>query len=230
MSLTSELIKLLGGAVKVKSAVDKGSEFFVWLPISNIAPSDLDAPTQHEIPIASQSQNEEEITSSTQKSLKGDLPRLLIVEDNPDIRQYLTVCLESRYQLSYAENGAIGITKALDEVPDIIISDVMMPEKDGFELCETLKEDIRTSHIPIVLLTAKSSVESRIVGLKHGADDYLAKPFHEEELLIRMKKPPGNSPQTPKTLPRSLCPFLFKSKTFQPYKRRCLHSTVKRGV
>jgi len=83
-----------------------------------------------------------------------------------------------------ARNGQEGIEMALEHTPDLIVSDVMMPEKDGFELCQTLKQDERTSHIPIVLLTAKASVESRIAGLSRGADAYLSKPFHREELLL----------------------------------------------
>ena len=86
-----------------------------------------------------------------------------------------------------AENGKIGVEKAIEMVPDIIISDVMMPEMDGFELCDTLKNDEKTSHIPIVLLTAKADVESKIAGLKRGADAYLPKPFHKEELLAQLE-------------------------------------------
>ncbi len=117
----------------------------------------------------------------------------MIVEDNPDVVEYLAACLSSpsvggsrgeAYQLSFAYNGRAGIEKALDSIPDLIVSDVMMPEKDGFELCETLKNDERTSHIPIVLLTAKAGVENRIAGLRRGADAYLAKPFNQEELLV----------------------------------------------
>ncbi len=85
-----------------------------------------------------------------------------------------------------AYNGASGIEKAIESVPDLIVCDVMMPEKDGFEVCETLKNDERTSHIPIVLLSAKADVESRITGLRRGADAYLFKPFHREELLVTL--------------------------------------------
>jgi YesN/AraC family two-component response regulator len=119
-------------------------------------------------------------------------PSILLIEDNPDVVEYLAACLssplaggrEGAYQLDFAYNGRAGIEKALETVPDLIISDVMMPEKDGFEVCDTLKNDERTSHIPIILLTAKADIESRIAGLKRGADAYLAKPFHQEELLV----------------------------------------------
>ena len=89
--------------------------------------------------------------------------------------------------MDFAYNGQAGIEKALESVPDIIISDVMMPFKDGFEVLNTLKNDERTSHIPIVLLTAKADIESRLAGLRRGADAYLAKPFHQEELLVTVE-------------------------------------------
>jgi DNA-binding response OmpR family regulator len=116
----------------------------------------------------------------------ADLPTLLLVEDNPDVVEFLTACLKQQYNLEFAFNGRAGIEKALQHIPDLVVSDVMMPEKDGFEVCQTLKEDERTSHIPIVLLTAKAGVESRIAGLRRGADAYLAKPFHQEELLATL--------------------------------------------
>jgi YesN/AraC family two-component response regulator len=110
----------------------------------------------------------------------------LLIEDNPDVVNFLTAGLEPFYNLEYAYNGRSGIEKAIEIIPDLIISDVMMPEKDGFEVCQVLKEDARTSHIPIVLLTAKAGVENRIKGLRYGADAYLAKPFHHEELLVTL--------------------------------------------
>ena len=112
---------------------------------------------------------------------------ILIVEDNPDVTTYLRGFLEDDYQIVTALNGRIGIKKALDKTPDLIISDVMMPEMDGFELCKKLKSDQRTSHIPIILLTAKADLDSKIEGLEYGADDYIAKPFDAAELQVRSK-------------------------------------------
>ncbi len=112
--------------------------------------------------------------------------KVLIIEDNPDVVEYLTACLKGQYNLDFAYNGRAGIEKALETIPDLVISDVMMPEKDGFQVCETLKSDERTSHIPVVLLTAKAGVENRITGLHSGADAYLEKPFHREELLATL--------------------------------------------
>ena len=113
-------------------------------------------------------------------------PNALIIEDNVDVVRYLRACLESDYQTEVAYDGQEGIEKALEVVPDIIISDVMMPEKDGLEVCAHLKNDERTSHIPIVLLTAKADIASKIAGLKRGADVYLPKPFNQEELMVHL--------------------------------------------
>jgi CheY-like chemotaxis protein len=110
-----------------------------------------------------------------------------LIEDNPDVVEYLSVCLKAHYALDFAYNGQAGIEKALEYIPDLIVSDVMMPFKDGFEVVETLKNDERTSHIPIILLTAKADVQSRLAGLRRGADAYLSKPFHQEELLVTVE-------------------------------------------
>jgi YesN/AraC family two-component response regulator len=115
-----------------------------------------------------------------------DKPIVLLVEDNAELRDFLQECIGDRWQVTEASNGVEGIARARLLVPDIIISDVMMPLKNGFELCEVLKNDDLTSHIPIILLTAKSAVDSKIAGLHTGADDYLTKPFNTEELLARM--------------------------------------------
>ena len=183
MALTKELIKLLEGDIQVRSVVDQGTTFTVQLPIHNKAPFE-----KVEQLISANSLNSIELPDEqvAETANVQALPSLLILEDNMDVVEYLKACLTSHYSLNFAYNGKIGIEKALAEIPDIILSDVMMPEKDGFEVCDTLKNDERTSHIPIVLLTAKADISSRIAGLRRGADAYLAKPFNLEELTVTL--------------------------------------------
>jgi YesN/AraC family two-component response regulator len=116
------------------------------------------------------------------------LPLALLVEDNEDVLTYLELCLQGKYRIQKARNGLQGIQLAIEMIPDIILSDVMMPEKDGYEVVERLKKDERTSHIPIILLTAKAELESRLEGLERGADAYLSKPFEKKELEVRLRK------------------------------------------
>jgi len=183
LSLTKELVKAMGGEISVESETGKGTTFTVRLPVTNKA-------------VASEALNWSNAITSDKSLVTpfkkaspevAEQPTILLIEDNPDVIEYLAACLNENYQLDFSYNGRAGIEKALETVPDLIVSDVMMPEKDGFEVCDTLKNDERTSHIPIVLLTAKADVESRIAGLKRGADAYLAKPFHREELLVTLQ-------------------------------------------
>ncbi|MCJ8273906.1 MAG: DNA-binding response regulator [Psychrosphaera sp.] len=110
---------------------------------------------------------------------------LLIIEDNPDMQQYVVSIMSKTYHCYCADNGQMGIDKALEVVPDLIICDVMMPVMDGFEATKQLKENELTAHIPVILLTARGDKDSRLTGWKSLADDYIAKPFDEEELLLR---------------------------------------------
>jgi DNA-binding response OmpR family regulator len=114
-------------------------------------------------------------------------PLLLIVEDNEEVRRYLCDTFAGQYQVLEAEHGLEGLRKAVEAVPDLVISDLMMPKMDGLELCRHLKSDDRTSHIPVIMLTARASVESKLDGLETGADDYVTKPFHPEELRVRVR-------------------------------------------
>lgn len=184
LALTKELVDLMKGTIQVRSELAQGTEFVIQIPIHKYAP--LVEPFGHVAPpvpdvaISTAHFSEEWATEAS------DLPLVLVIEDNKDVAHYIGTCLQGKYQYLYAANGKIGIEMALERIPDLIISDVMMPEKDGFEVCATLKTDERTNHIPIILLTAKAAVQDRLTGLAQGADAYLAKPFDKEELWIRL--------------------------------------------
>ncbi len=115
------------------------------------------------------------------------LPLLLLMEDNPDVMSYLKTCLSSNYRVVSAVNGQEGVELATQQIPDLVVTDVMMPVMNGYEVCRFLKNDERTSHVPVIMLTAKVGFESRLEGLEQGADAYLAKPFHREELLLQIR-------------------------------------------
>ena len=191
LALTKELVKLLGGTISAKSKPGEGSEFSVSLPISQTATTWEETP-DHFLAIEEffpfKNIASERIETEIAGAEKEEKPLLLIIEDNPDIVSYLSACLKGHYHIKAAYDGKMGVEKALELIPDIIISDVMMPEADGFEVCQILKNNRLTSHIPIVLLTAKVDHLSRIEGLQRGADAYLAKPFNKKELLVRLQK------------------------------------------
>lgn len=184
LALVQELIKLMKGTVAVESRAGSGTRFFITLPFVPPLPGGQSIVMT---PAAATTFIEYETEVPDENDEDDQRPLLLVVEDNADVRFFISACVSDDYRVATAENGAAGIQKAIDRIPDIIISDVMMPEKDGLELCETLKNDERTSHIPIVLLTARADVESRMAGLRRGADDYLAKPFEPGELLVRLE-------------------------------------------
>ena len=190
LALTRDLVHFMEGRIELVSEAGEGTTFTVWLPIRQTAlkenVEELDIP----IPDLSQGDIESlaEIEPLSPAALKDKGLQVLVVEDNRDVRHYLVMLLQGQYQVFIAKDGQEGADKAFELIPDIIISDVMMPKKDGFELCRELKTDFRTSHIPVILLTSKNSVESRVQGLKEGADAYLSKPFNHEELFVRIQK------------------------------------------
>jgi signal transduction histidine kinase/ligand-binding sensor domain-containing protein/AraC-like DNA-binding protein len=194
LALTQELVKLLKGSITVQSPLyqgGRGSEFCVRLPVTRAATAVHDFHAESLERGAVDLAGAEPGTQRGAPLLKGDCkgkPLVLIIEDNKDVVRYLAACLEDEYCLLAAYDGKAGLETAFERIPDIIICDVMMPELDGFEATATLKEDIRTSHIPIIMLTALATAEDRIAGLERGADAYLAKPFNREELLVSMKK------------------------------------------
>jgi len=184
LSLTKELVLAMGGDIAVESAVGKGTTVTVRLPITRVGPTLAPATTERTAILETSSPLP--VGSGIDTRSDSSLPHLLIIEDNPDVMAYLVASLQSEYRIDCAYNGRAGIEKAVETIPDLILSDVMMPEKDGLEVCDALKNDERTSHIPIVLLTAKADVESRLAGLRRGADAYLSKPFHQEELQLTL--------------------------------------------
>ena len=201
LALTKELVEIHHGNITVESDFGKGSTFFVFLPQGkeHFNPNEILKETEitAEIEESQEPVLELELLENSLKSAddlcqdefeaKNDKPFLLIVDDNTDLRTYIRGYLDTLYNISEARDGEEGFKKATEKLPDLIISDVMMPKMDGNELCEKLKTDERTSHIPVILLTARASIESKIEGLETGADDFITKPFDHQELLTRIK-------------------------------------------
>lgn len=190
LALTRELVKLMDGSITVKSSPEKGTTFTIVLPVSNLAPlremAGFSEPGEKSASGSHTRLRDRSIPS--EKTEVDERHILLIVEDSPDLVDYLAAVLKEDYLLEFASNGKEGLQKALEFVPDIILSDVMMPEMDGITMLEKIKSDERTSHIPVIMLTAKADIASKLQGFERGADAYLAKPFNEEELKIRLKK------------------------------------------
>jgi len=195
LALTREMVELHYGTITVESEPDTGSTFTLLLPLGNdhLKPEEIevDAPTHQTspelIPGLSESFDETETVVKETLEANNNKAILLIVEDNTDMRSYIREYFETDYQIIEAVDGSDGFDKATINIPDIIISDVMMPKMDGNELCSKLKTNESTSHIPVILLTAKASSESKIEGLETGADDFITKPFDGKELQVRVK-------------------------------------------
>ncbi len=192
LALTKELVKLMEGEITVKSpptGANKGSEFTVALPLKKL-PATEDAVVHPDLKDVYPQRMITETTSGitfADENESRQKPLILLVEDNADVVAYTASCLPD-YRLAVGKDGREGFEIASEIIPDLIITDVMMPFVDGFELCRQLRNDEYTSHIPIIMLTAKADMESKIEGLQQGADVYLQKPFNREELLIRIKK------------------------------------------
>jgi signal transduction histidine kinase/ligand-binding sensor domain-containing protein/CheY-like chemotaxis protein len=195
LHLVKNLIELHHGTIDVESAPDALTTFKITLPIEKSAYLKDEFRNETELAQEQDShekypENEDNISEDhkTGSAKMYNKKRILIVEDNADIRNYIRSILGSNYVIEEAENGAIGLELIALHEFDLIISDLMMPEMDGIEMCKKLKASIETDHIPIILLTAKSDIENRIEGLSIGADSYITKPFHPEHLNIRVTK------------------------------------------
>ena len=203
LSLVRELVDLHRWKINVYSEVGIGTEFVIQIPASNDY-LDENQKVKEEHSFISTSMNDDnselvakknetnEINSSTinglpESDLNDKKKTILVVEDSVDVQIYLKEILKDEYNIVIAENGIKGLDSALQFLPDLIISDVMMPKMDGIEFCSHIKSDWQTSHIPVILLTAKASSENKIEGLETGADDYVTKPFSFRELSVRIK-------------------------------------------
>ena len=184
LAITRGLVNLMNGSIDVRSVNGQGATFTVSIPITTTAqashPSEsARVPDETPVHYPLDDQNGEG---------HSELPLVLIVEDNADMLRFLSSILEDNYRILLAYDGIDGWSKAREHTPDLMISDIMMPGMDGYELCRKMKADIRTSHIPIILLTAKADLDSKIEGLELGAEAYLTKPFSKRELLVRIRK------------------------------------------
>lgn len=180
LHIVKEYVTMHHGTITVENHIPQGTIFTITLPVThNYAVNDE---KQDEAEIREKAVDEVSDTTDTHKT------SLLIVEDNDDFRNFLINCLKGTYQVFDAPNGKEALEILAHQSIQIVISDVMMPEMDGMELCRKIKTDIRYSHIPVILLTARTADEHELSGLKEGADDYITKPFNLEILLLRIQK------------------------------------------
>lgn len=191
LALVKELVELHAGTIQVTSQEGIGSTFHLSIPVKHAEEMMDDVPLEQqeviiEMPIIAE-QASENVLEHTYEPSSSDKAIVLVVEDHPELQQLIADELKDEFTVIRANDGEQGIAMAISHIPDLIVSDVMMPHKNGYDLCAYLKKDERTSHIPIVLLTARAAQEDKIQGLEIGADDYLAKPFDPKELQIRVQ-------------------------------------------
>jgi len=247
LALSKELVELHQGTITARSKEGEGSSFIIRLPLGNshLNPEDIaESPSGHTydsqtysitdeylILEADDDENKEESDALTQPGIASS-NIILVVEDSPDMREYIKNSLLPDYTVYEAQEGSEGLQKARDIIPDLVISDIMMPEMDGYELCRELKSDVITSHIPIILLTAKASEDSIIQGLETGADDYITKPFNTKILLARIKNLIEIRSQLQKNINRemNLQPIKTSLSSIDREFLRDLHSVINRNL
>ena len=202
LALVSELARLQGGSVSVQSVLGRGSTFTVSMPaVRKQTPGRWPVAARELTPTAlnpdvyidetmrwlPESQSLAFEGATAMAGTKMESPRILLVDDNADMRDYITHLLKTRFSVVAVSNGADALQQALNATPDLVLTDVMMPGIDGFGLIRELRAHPETSHLPIILLSARAGEESRLEGVQAGADDYLIKPFTARELLARVQ-------------------------------------------
>lgn len=190
LALTQEYVDLHNGTIVVESQEGSGTTFQISLPLAQPKWDSNGESAEYEVKhLELEEEDVRDRIPNPELNLEEaqDKPLLLLVEDDNELRRYSRSILEAEYTMIEAVNGEEGVLLATNYIPDVIITDVMMPKKSGAKLCQELKANELTNHIPIIMLTAKSSEEAKISGLEHGADDYLLKPFNAQEVLLKSK-------------------------------------------
>ncbi|MEJ8843338.1 two-component regulator propeller domain-containing protein [Lacibacter sp. H375] len=191
LSITKEFVRMHGGTIAVESVPEKGSTFIIRIPYTElIVPDQVEEQQEQASSVEPASDTPEPDEERVEEALAYDgsiIPSILLVEDNDDFRFYLKENLRLKYKVIEATNGLEGWQKALSIHPSLIVSDISMPHMDGIQLCNKIKADKRTSHIPVILLTALTEEKNQIKGLKTGASDYITKPFNFEVLNAKIK-------------------------------------------
>ena len=185
LSLAKEMVELHGGKISVASELGKGSTFIINIP-SNSDITGVDDKRELTEPAENEALHSSKLLRVPEDQ-DNQKPTVLVVEDNHDLCSYLQIILSEKYNVSIEANGEDGLSKALEIIPDVIISDVMMPKMDGITFCNKIKSNISVSHVPVLLLTAKSGKENVLSGFESGADDYVEKPFDTDILLVRIQ-------------------------------------------
>jgi signal transduction histidine kinase/ligand-binding sensor domain-containing protein/CheY-like chemotaxis protein len=189
LSLTKGLVELHHGYIKVESKPNQETVFVIMIPIDKDIYFDEDF---DEVPVCvdpiQESVNHFELEYDYESEDINDKPRILIVEDNEELRKYLALELKHKFQILEAGNGQEGLEMACEVSPDLIISDILMPIKNGIELCNNIKTNLKTSHIPFIMLTARTTVEDQIIGIENGADIYITKPFSIRFLMVHVNQ------------------------------------------
>lgn len=186
LALVKELTEVIKGNIRVESKVNEGTVFSLRFPIDDLTWREYAVQGQKEVYASFTGYDEEANQDESEEIISSEVPLLLVVDDNKDIRKYIRSVFKDEYQVLEAADGQQGINKAITHVPDLVVCDLMMPVLDGFGFCKLLKANEATSHIPVIMLTAKATVESRIEGFDLGADEYLTKPFNTDELKSRV--------------------------------------------
>ena len=186
LSLVRDFVTLHEGEVKVFDNIGMGSVFVIQFPVKHVE-TQVQLPEETGMP-AGDEEDKEMKEEAREETERKNLPLLLIVDDNEDFRIFMRYSLELQYRVKLAVNGKEAWEMMQEELPDLVISDVMMPQMDGNELCRLIKQDKRTAHIPVILLTARQNTEAKLEGLQTGADDYVTKPFNMTILVLRIRK------------------------------------------